>query len=114
MNYNLVGMELLPRVVRIYEKPSGKAPYQQWFDELGKREQMAVDARLTRLRHGNLGTYRAVGAGVKELKIDLGPGYRIYFGEDGDTVVVLLCAGDKGSQSRDIKKAQEYWADYLS
>lgn len=107
-------MELHPRDVRIYETVTGKVPYKQWFDKLGKREQMIIDARLTRLRHGNLGVFKPVGKGVKELKIDFGPGFRVYFAEDGDTIVVLLCGGDKGSQERDIRKAQEYWADYLS
>jgi hypothetical protein len=51
---------------------------------------------------------------VWELKIDFGPGYRVYFGEDGPTIVVLLCGGDKGSQSRDIAEAKKYWTDYQS
>lgn len=107
-------MEPQPRSLVIYETTAGASPYQDWFGRLDKRTQMVVDARLTRLRQGNLGNLRAVGKGVKELKIDFGPGLRIYFGEDGDKIVVLLCAGDKGSQDRDIKKAQEYWNDYLS
>ena len=107
-------MEPRVRAIVIYETASGKAPYQDWFEGLGKREQIIIDARLTRLRQGNLGSFRSVGNGVKELKIDFGPGYRIYFAEDGDKIVVLLCAGDKGSQSNDIREAQEYWADYLS
>ncbi len=49
---------------------------------------------------------------MKELRIDYGPGYRVYFGEDGVTLVILLCGGDKSTQVRDIKKAQEYWAEY--
>ena len=54
-----------------------------------------------------------MGEGVVELKMDFGPGYRIYFAEDGDTLVVLLCGGDKSTQSKDIEKARGYWADYL-
>lgn len=107
-------MGLQPRKVVIYETANGRSPYQDWFDGLDKKVQAIVDSRLTRLRQGNLGTYRSVGSGVKELKINFGPGFRIYFGEDGGEIVVLLCAGDKGSQDRDIKKAQEYWTDYLS
>lgn len=62
---------------------------------------------------GNFGHWKSVGQGVKELKIDVGPGYRIYFGEDGEKVVVLLVGGDKTTQSNDIKLAQQYWAEYL-
>lgn len=61
---------------------------------------------------GNLGHHRSVGHGVHELKIDFGPGYRVYFGQDGDKVVVLLIGGDKKTQAADIKRAQEYWNDY--
>jgi putative addiction module killer protein len=107
-------MELQPRTVVIYETEIGKAPYQEWFDRLEKRDKFIIDARITRLRQGNLGTFRSVGKGVKELKVDYGPGYRIYFGEDGNKIVVLLCAGDKGSQDRDIERAQQFWVDYFS
>lgn len=68
---------------------------------------MAMDARLTWLHQRNLGI-RGVGGGVKELTVDLGPGHRIYFAEDGDAIVVPLCAGDKGSQDRDNEKTQAY------
>jgi putative addiction module killer protein len=61
---------------------------------------------------GNLGNTRALGSGVSELKIDFGPGYRVYFGEDGPKIVVLLLGGDKSSQERDIEKAKAFWEDY--
>jgi putative addiction module killer protein len=61
---------------------------------------------------GNLGNTRALGTGVSELKIDFGPGYRVYYGEDGPTIVVLLLGGDKSSQERDIEKAKAFWEDY--
>jgi putative addiction module killer protein len=59
-----------------------------------------------------MGDAKAVGEGVQELRIDYGPGYRLYFGQGGSTTVLLLCGGDKGTQAADIKKAKEYWADY--
>lgn len=61
---------------------------------------------------GNLGRYRGVGQGVIELKIDFGPGYRVYVGLEGAGLIILLCAGNKGSQDQDIRKAIEYWNDY--
>jgi len=75
--------------------------------------QARIEARLNRIRLGNLGDYRSVGQGVSELRIMVGPGYRIYFGRTGSTIVVLLCAGDKDSQPRDINLAKRYWEDYL-
>ena len=62
---------------------------------------------------GNFGLHRELQDGVFELKEDFGPGYRIYFGVDGDEIIILLVGGDKGSQSRDIAKAKEYWTNYL-
>ena len=68
--------------------------------------------RVTRAEMGNLGDYHSVGQGVIELKIDFGPGYRVYAGLHGAEIIVLLCAGDKSSQQKDIAKAQNYWQDY--
>lgn len=103
-----------PRNLIIYETPDGKEPFNEWFDGLkDRRAKTTVDARLTRLRQGNLGVCRSLGEGVWELKIDLGPGLRVYFGQHGDAVVVLLCGGDKRTQSKDIELAKIYWSDYL-
>ena len=83
-----------------------------WLDNLRDAEGRAfVRTRLKRVEQGNLGDVRSVGDGVHELKIDKGPGYRVYFGQDSDLVVLLL-GGDKDSQQRDIAKAKEYWTDY--
>jgi putative addiction module killer protein len=70
--------------------------------------------RIARLRLGNFGDAHFVGSGVQELRIHFGPGFRVYFGREGQTVVILLCGGDKGSQDRDIERAQDYWRDYRS
>ena len=67
-----------------------------------------------RLESGHYGDCKPVGEGVIELRFFFGPGYRVYFGEDGDTIVVLLCGGDKGNQNSDIRQAQDYWKEYLS
>jgi len=73
----------------------------------------SVDARLARVRLGLFGNAKPLGGGVGELKFDVGPGYRIYFGKDGKTIVILLHAGDKKRQSDDIETAREFWEDYL-
>jgi putative addiction module killer protein len=72
-----------------------------------------VRARLNRIRLGNFGDCKSVGSGVEELRIDFGPGYRIYYGREGQLVVILLCGGSKGTQARDILRAQKYWKEYL-
>ena len=70
-------------------------------------------ARLERLETGNFGDCKGVGGGVSELRIDWGPGYRVYFGRDGQTVIILLCGGDKRKQDSDIKKAVELWQEFV-
>ena len=71
-----------------------------------------IQRRVDRLEIGNFGDYRPVGEGVSELRLDFGPGHRIYFGEADNTTVILLCAGDKSSQTRDIARAKTYWQEY--
>ena len=71
-----------------------------------------IDARLARVRRGNFGDAKSVGDGVHELRIDFGPGYRVYFGREGSRIVILLCGGAKKSQQRDIATAKRYWKEY--
>jgi putative addiction module killer protein len=98
--------------VRIYAQPDGSEPYTRWEAELKDRQARArIRARIGRLRLGNFGDAKRVGE-VFELRVHAGPGYRIYYGRDGNAVVVLLCGGDKGSQARDIERAEGYWRDY--
>lgn len=99
--------------VIFYQDAQGQEPFNRWFSRLNDRLiQKRILARLRRIEQGNYGDYKPVGAGVFELRFFFGAGYRIYFGEDGDVVVVLLTGGDKGSQSKDIEKAKQYWEDY--
>ena len=99
--------------VEIYQDRRGRQPFVDWANALrDQRAQAAIDQRVRRLTLGNLGDYRGVGKGVFELRIDVGPGYRVYFGREGTVVIVLLCGGDKRTQQRDIERAQAYWADY--
>jgi putative addiction module killer protein len=101
--------------VREYLTSDNHCPFTEWVEGLRDRKARArIDTRLTRVRLGNLGDYASVGEGVFELRIFYGPGYRVYFGFEGDTVVLLLCGGDKGSQQRDIATAKMYWHDYRS
>lgn len=88
----------------IYETEDGKQPFQSWLNELRDVKGRAIiQKRLNRVRLGNIGETRGLGHGIHEFKIDFGPGYRIYFGEDGNTIVVLLIGGDKSSQEKDIQ-----------
>ncbi|MDD1416335.1 type II toxin-antitoxin system RelE/ParE family toxin [Dolichospermum sp. ST_con] len=108
-------MEAQPREIQRYIKPDGKIPFDDWFDNLRDiKAQIKINKRLNRVNLGNLGDYRALREGVFELKIDYGSGYRIYFGQIGTTIVLLLCGGDKSTQDQDIRQAIEYWQNYRS
>jgi putative addiction module killer protein len=102
-----------PRQIEIYVTAEGATPFTDWLDALKDRRGRAkIRVRLDRLRLGHFGDCKPVGEGVTELRIDFGPGYRVYFGQDGPKVIVLLCGGDKGTQKEDIKNGKRYWADY--
>ena len=101
-------------VVRILEylDSQGRSPFAKWFDGLSAEAAAKVAAALYRLGEGNFSNVKGVGAGVFERKIDFGPGYRVYFGKDGDKVVIVLGGGTKQRQQDAIHAAQERWADY--
>ncbi|MDP2600321.1 MAG: type II toxin-antitoxin system RelE/ParE family toxin [Deltaproteobacteria bacterium] len=106
-------MESWPRKVKLYRTPDGRSPFEQWFFSLRDgRTRAKIRTCLDRVEAGNLGKYRSVGMGVYELKINFGPGYRIYFGMEQDDIILLLCGGDKNKQWSDIKRAQEYLESY--
>ena len=106
-------MEAQPREIQNYLTAEGRSPYEEWLDALrDTKARDKIDNRLRRVQLGNLGDYAGVGEGVFELRIDYGPGYRIYFGQVGTTIVLLLCGGDKSTQRQDIREAQKYWRDY--
>lgn len=114
MYYNS-GMSGQKVVINYYEAQSGRFPFRDWFDSLkDKKTQARVQIAVDRLEDGNPGKCESVGAGVYELKLDFGPGYRVYFGQAESRIVILLFGGDKSTQPRDIKRAQEYWCDYRS
>ena len=102
-----------PRRLHVYRTQNGRRPFAEWLESIqDKRTQSRIQTRLDRLEAGNLGDCHAVGEGVFELRFHFGAGYRIYFGEVGDTIVLLLCAGDKSSQTPDIERAKNYWLQY--
>ena len=106
-------MEVQPREIRRYITPDGRNPFAEWLSSLRDLNAVVkIEQRLDRVRLGNLGNSKSVGEGVCELKIDFGPGYRVYFGQFGSTIVLLLCGGDKSTQKQDIRKAYEYWKEY--
>ena len=106
-------MKIKERIVVEYISPTGKNVFRRWLNSIkDKKTQAVIDSRILRLRSGNLGVFKNLGKGLKELKIDYGAGYRIYFAEEGEDVVVLLAAGDKKSQGGDIKQAYENWKNY--
>jgi putative addiction module killer protein len=106
-------MEVQPKQIETYAKLNGKVPFAEWLESLrDSRARQKIKSRLERITQGNLGDYRSVGEGVFELKIDYGSGYRVYFGQVGSMIVLLLCGGDKSTQDQDIIKAKEYWIDY--
>ena len=96
----------------VYVTEEGKAPFDEWFDKLDVVAALKVRTALARIETGNLGDVKPVGQGVSERRITFGPGYRIYFGRDGDELVILLCGGTKKRQPKDIKQAKALWEDY--
>ena len=99
--------------VREYLTADGKSPFRQWLNALTKAVRARIQARVLRFELGNLGDHKSVGEGVWEARAIFGPGYRIYFGKDGTSIVVLLAGGDKGSQAKDIARSQGFWREYL-
>ena len=101
-----------PRVLRTYSTKSGNTPFLEWLDKLKDPiTRQRVRRRLDRLEIGNFGDCEPIGEGVSELRLFFGSGYRIYFVEYDDVIIILLCAGDKHTQKRDIEIAKKYWLD---
>jgi putative addiction module killer protein len=98
--------------LRYYLASDGASPFEAWFAGLAAPAAAKVAVALARLELGNLSNAKAVGEGVLEHRIDWGPGYRVYFGRDGDVLLILLTGGTKARQQRDIEAAKSNWADY--
>ena len=107
--------ELLPLptdkiAVKVLELSTGRSPFADWFKTIkDATTRVRIENRLARVRAGNFGDTKHVGGDVFELRLDFGPGYRVYFARLGDSVVVLLAGGDKSTQQADINRAIEFW-----
>lgn len=103
-------MEVTEQTLILFRFADGRSPYEDWVSSLTDvRTKEMVYQRISRLRSGNFGDTKSVGEGVWELRIHYGPGFRVYFGKVGRTLVILLCGGDKSSQARDIWLARKLW-----
>ena len=98
--------------IREYLGRDGRNLFGEWFDRLNSEAARRVTTALYRLGLGNFSNVKSVGGGVFEYRIDFGPGYRIYFGKDGERIVILLCGGTKQRQQEDIALAVECWHEY--
>ena len=104
---------MTPVEVRNYETAAGVQPVAEWLNSLRDSAfRLRIAARIERLGKGLPGDWKSVGGGVFELRIDTGPGYRVYYAHHGKALILLLCGGDKRTQTKDIERAHEYWKDY--
>lgn len=103
------------KTIEVYALLDGKQPFTKWLTDLKDVKARAqILTRLNRIRLGNLGDSKFIKEGVYELRIHLNAGYRVYFGQKGNILILILCAGTKDSQERDIERAVAYWRDYES
>ena len=98
--------------VREFVDTNGISPFSKWFNELNAQAAAKVTASLVRIASGNFSNSKSISGGVYESRIDFGLGYRVYFGKDGEKIIILLGGGTKKKQSVDIKKAHELWKEY--
>lgn len=99
-------------IIHQYIAASGINPFEKWFDHLNHMAAVKVTTAIYRLEQGNYSNVKSLKDGVFEYKIDFGPGYRVYFGQDGDELVILLGGGTKKQQDKDIIAAKKFWAEY--
>ena len=97
--------------VLVYETEDGCAPFEDWFNALDTQAALKVETAIARIEAGNLGDVKPAGQGVSEHRIAFGPGYQLYFGQDGKKLVVLLNGGTKKQQSKDMEQARAFRAD---
>jgi len=112
----ILNMKITQKIhIQIYIARNGTSPFVIWLEALkDKMVRYRIKERLDRVALGNLGDYKNIADGLAELRFNFSSGYRIYFGRCEEKIILLLCGGDKHTQVQDIKKAKEYWKDYLS
>ena len=109
----MVFMQVKERSIEYYKTPGGKEPAKDWMSSV--KDNLTQAILYKRIRQAGLGQFgktRSLGSGVHEMKIDYGPGYRIYFGIHGDEIIIILMAGSKRTQQSDIEKAKTYWLQW--
>jgi putative addiction module killer protein len=104
---------MTPTTIEFYQTGSGHSPFLEWMDFLDPGVRAAIDSRLIRVRRGVYGNTENVGGGVWELKLDIGPGYWVYYSRNGRALIILLCAGDKRNRPAGIETARAFWTDYI-
>ncbi|NBV06890.1 MAG: type II toxin-antitoxin system RelE/ParE family toxin [Proteobacteria bacterium] len=105
-------MILIPRSISYYKSRNNKMPFMDWISNLDPSTKEVVYERIEKVKVGYFGDYKNLGDGVFELRINFGSGYRIYYAVNGKDIILLLCAGNKDTQSRDVKKAKFFWEEY--
>jgi putative addiction module killer protein len=104
---------IIKKELRYYISPKGKAPFVTWLNKIKDfTVRSRIERRLERIELGNYGDFKAIGDGIYELRLAFGSGYRIYFAETEETIVLLLCGGDKSTQSKDIELAKYFWQEF--
>jgi len=103
----------MKRIVREYVTAEGISPFREWLDALDLSVRARVQARIFRFERGNLGDHKSIGSRIGGARLPFGAGYRVYFGKERQTDILLLLGGDKASQRKDIRLAQRFWTDYL-
>jgi len=99
--------------IREYVRWDGKVPFTDWFKKIRDRQaREKIHIQIDRLVLGNTGDHKSLGNGIHELRINYGPGYRVYYGKTGKRIILLLCGGNKASQQQDVNRAKQYWKDY--
>lgn len=102
----------MTRTLDEYVDGAGRSPFGRWYQGLSPLAAAKVTTALYRLEQGNTSNCQSVGGGVNEVRIDFGPGYRVYFGHDGKVMIILLGGGSKKRQQNDIEQAKQRWLDY--
>jgi putative addiction module killer protein len=108
-------VEATPKRILAYEREDGKIPIFEWLNDLRKKDEVAygrVINFIDRVERGSVSNFQPEGEGVTALRMDFGPGYRAYFGQDGPDLIILLVGGDKSTQREDIATARRYWREY--